>query len=87
MDWKEKKEQIKWIWIFSENKKDKANECGIGNNYNPNVINWNYCYTIFSLPNIFKMAKLFVCILYISIYFSNEYEELNVYINKFYYSN
>ena len=46
MDWKEKKEQIKWIWIFSENKKDKVNECGIGNNYNPNAINWNYCYNI-----------------------------------------
>ena len=41
---KRKKEQIKWIWIFSENKKDKGNECGIGNNYNPNAINWNYCY-------------------------------------------
>ena len=47
MDWKEKKEQIKWIWIFSENKKDKGNECGIGNNYNPNAINWNYCYKFY----------------------------------------
>jgi hypothetical protein len=79
MDWKEKKEQIKWIWIFSENKKDKGNECGIGNNYNPNAINWNYCYTIFSdLVHYLIFLKWPIYLFLYSIFlftFLNEYEE------------